>query len=238
MKNEQPISVIKNILKLEIKHGVDIGSKYLNDTSLANFLSYIGEDLENQLVAKLNTAKFLSVMCDGSTDIAVRENEVICCSHFDPLPAGSDSVKVYISFVSVKHVKGADHLSITQAIDESFQELNLDRPYEDKLVGFCSDGASVNRGCKESIKTVLQEKSPWMIFLWCVAHRLELSLADALESTSFDSVDEMLRQLFYLYKRAPKKYRQLKEIHEEYEKVYEFDTGSIKPKKANGSRWV
>ena len=238
IKNELKISVIKNILKLETKHGVDIGSKYLNDTSLSNFLSYIGEDLENQLVAKLNTAKFLSVLCDGSTDVAVRENEVICCAHFDPMPAGSDSVKVYISFVSVKHVKGGDHLAITQAIDESFEDLNLDRPYHEKLVGFCSDGASVNRGCKESIKTALQEKSPWMVFLWCVAHRLELSLEDALKSTSFEAVDEMLRQLFYLYKKAPKKYRQLKEIHDEYEKLYEFDTGSIKPKKANGSRWI
>ena len=80
MKNELPISVIKRILQLEIKHGVDIGSKYLNDTSLANFISYIGDDLKNQLVAKLNTAKFLSVMCDGSTDVAARENEVIVCS--------------------------------------------------------------------------------------------------------------------------------------------------------------
>ena len=238
IKKELPLSVIKHILELESKHGVDIGRKYLNDTSLSKFLKYIGVDLENQLVARLNIAKFFSILCDGSTDVAVRENEVICCAHFDPMPPGSDSVAVIISFVSVKRVKGADHLSITEAISESFDDLKLDQPYEDKLVGFCSDGASVNRGWKESIKTALQEKSPWLIFFWCVAHRLELSLEDALKSTSFESVDEMLRQLYYLYKKAHKKYRQLKEIHDEYEKVYDFDTGSIKPKKANGSRWV
>lgn len=238
VKNEFSISAIKNILKLETKHGVDIGTKYLNDTSLANFLSYISDDLENKLVAKLNTAKFLSVLCDGSMDVAVRENEIICCAHFDPRPEGSDSVKVNISFVSVKHVKGGDHLSITDAINESFRELDLNQPFEEKLVGFCSDGASVNRGCKESIKTALQGKSPWLLFLWCIAHRLELSLEDALKSTSFAIVDEMLRQLFYLYRKAPKKYRQLKELHDEYEKIYEFETQSVKPKKSNGSRWV
>ena len=56
-------------------------------------------------------------------------------------------------------------------------------------------------------------------FLWCVAHRLELGLEDALFSTSFKDVDEMLRQIFYLYRKAPKKFRQLKELHHECKQI-------------------
>ena len=151
--------------------------------------------------------------------------------YFDRLPPNSDSVKVHLSFLGVKHIKGGDHLSIAKAIKESFEEIELDKSYDQKLIW-------LNRGCKESIMTVLKEKSPWMLFLWCVAHRLELGLEDALSSTSFKDVDEMLRQMFYLYWKAPKKFRQLKELHDEYKQVFEFDDGGVKPKKANGSRRI
>ena len=107
-------------------------------------------------------------------DIATRENEVIYCAHFDPIPTGLDRVKINLSFLSIKRVKGGDHLSIVDAIEDSFEEIELDEPqvvpYCLKLIGFCSDGASVNRGCKESIKMVLRENSPWLLFIWCVAH--------------------------------------------------------------------
>ena len=46
----------------------------------------------------------------------------------------------------------------------------------------------------------------------------------------------MLRKLYYLFKKGPKKYQQLKKAHNENEKVYDFDTGGIKPKKSNGSQ--
>ena len=91
-------------------------------------------------------------------------------------------------------MQSADHNGITKGIDGSFQELNLDSPYDQKLIGFSSDGVSVNRGRNDSIKTNLREKSPWLLFVWCVAHRLELGLDDALfKSTEFEEVDEMLR---------------------------------------------
>ena len=48
----------------------------------------------------------------------------------------------------------------------------------------------------------------------------------------------MLRQLYYLFKKGPENYRKLKKAHNENEKVYDFDTGGIKPKKSNGSQWV
>ena len=146
--------------------------------------------MKSKLAKRVNDAKFVSVLCDGSMDVAVRENEVVCCLYFDPLPPNSDSVKFHLSFLGVKHIKGGDHLSIAKAIEESFEEIELDKSSDQKLIGFCSDGASVNRGWKESIMTVLREKSPWMLFLCCVAHRLELGLEDALSSTSFKDVDE------------------------------------------------
>ncbi|CAB4003716.1 zinc finger 862-like [Paramuricea clavata] len=180
--------------------------------------------------------------------IPILINNVIYCLHFDPQPVGSDSVEVKLSFLSVKQVKYGNAGGITDAIEESFNDVEESisssltsvgiLPYHKKLVGFTSDGASVNRGCNNSIMTRLQEKSPWMVFIWCVAHRLELALSDALKTTEFQDVDDMLLKMYLLYKKAPKKVRQLKELHDLYKETMEFDEGGIKPKKSSGSRWI
>ena len=74
--------------------------------------------------------------------------------------------------------------------------------------------------------------------MWCVAHRLELRLSDALSETEFKAVDQMLENLYHLYRKARKKLRQLKEVVEEYQKIYECEEGGAKPKKGSGSRWI
>ena len=37
------------------------------------------------------------------------------------------------------------------------------------------------------------------VYIWCMAHRLELSLKDVLKNTCFDDIDEILLCLYYLY---------------------------------------
>ena len=51
-----------------------------------------------------------------------------------------------------------------------------------KLIGFTSDGASVNRGKNRSVKALLSEHSPWLIFIWRICYRLELAIKDALST--------------------------------------------------------
>ena len=83
--------------------------------------------------------------------------------------------------------------------------------------------ASVNRGDKSSVKTKFQEDMPWLVFGWCMAHKLELYIQDALKMTYFDKVDELVLRICYLYKRLPKKLRELSEIHDLVKESNEFD---------------
>ena len=46
--------------------------------------------------------------------------------------------------------------------------------FEKKLLGFAADGAAVNRREKDGIIGILRGRQPWVIYVWCVAHRLEL----------------------------------------------------------------
>ena len=102
--------------------------------------------------------------------------------------------------------------------------------YRKKSIEFIAGGESINRGRKQSVKTVLREKSSWLVIIWCIAHRLELSLNDTLKETDFKGVDEMLLQLHLLYRKAPKRLHQFKNPHDIYKETLELKGGD-KPKK-------
>ena len=147
---------------------------------------------------------------------------------------------VKTSFFGVRNVRNANAEGVAEVIKHSYKSLmegHSIESFEKKLIGFNSNGASVN-GNTSSVKVILRENSPWIVFIWCIAHRLELALKDALSGTAFADVDNMLLRLFYLYKKAPKKLRQLKEIHEMYKLGMDFTEGGIRPKKCNGTRWI
>ena len=55
-----------------MKHGVDLGSTYINDKACKNFVLSIATQLKNELSCKLQKHRFGSVMADSATDV-VRE---------------------------------------------------------------------------------------------------------------------------------------------------------------------
>lgn len=79
-----------------------------------------------------------------------------------------------------------------------------DAPTCTKLVGIATDGAAANIA-SAGLKGLVEDKIPWIFWMWCLAHRLELSIKDALKGTWFDDIDNMLLQLYYLYEKSPKK---------------------------------
>ena len=74
--------------------------------------------------------------------------------------------------------------------------------------------------------------------MWCLAHRLELAVKDALKGTTFDVVDDMLLRLDYIYEKSPKKCRELEEVITDLKGCITFDDSGIRPVRASGSRWI
>ena len=148
-------------------------------------LSIMVEKKSNNDLSDLAKAKFYSVLCDGSTANSVKENEVIYTLYFDPVPLGSDSIEVKIAFFEMNYLNDQSASRLTAAIKSSFQSIGITKT--NKLIEFMSDGASVNRGDKNSVKTLLRENSPWLVFNWYIAHRLELAIENALQGTIFDT---------------------------------------------------
>ena len=66
------------------------------------------------------------------------------------------------------------------------------------MVGFECDRTNANMGERE-LKGLFKEAVPWVVVYWCLAHRLELSLKDALKATSFATINELLLYVYYIY---------------------------------------
>ena len=196
--------------------------------------------MKRKLNADLAKAKFFSVLCDGSMDSTVIENEVIYALHYDPIPSNSDSVEVKISFLHMYQLKHQDADGVHDAISVNVKE-SISKGFKStgtegidtskKMIGFTSDGAAVNRGDKHSVKTILREESEWLVFKWCIAHRLELALPDALKDTIFKDINEMLLRIYYLYQKAPKKLTQLRDLHETFKGTMDYLEGGCTQKK-------
>ena len=199
VKEEIPIAKYKQILSLEEKHGVVIGAAYRNDTSAGIIIDYIADSLKVKLKKELEQINFYSILTDGSTDASTSEKEAMFVVTFDAKPPSTNKIKINISYLNIADITAADARGIIKAIENSFQSISYDN-WLPKLVGFGSDGASVNRGKKEGVHALLRQENEWLTFGWCVAHRLELSLKDSLGKTSFADVDEMILRLYYIYK--------------------------------------
>jgi len=67
---------LKNIHCFEARHGVDIGAAYVNENAGKTFCAYIAESRRKALREVVNSAKFYSILMDGSTDVANVDDEV------------------------------------------------------------------------------------------------------------------------------------------------------------------
>ena len=237
-KEELPLTKYETILDHEERHGVNIGTAYRNRNTGCSFMDTISESLANDLKVKLDEANFYSVLTDGSTDSSTSENEAVFIAFFDPKPDNIDEVNVVTSFAKLQHLKSANAANIVESIKDALESIGIEDIFQ-KLVGFGSDGAAVNCGRNSSVKTMLQETNPWLMFGWCSAHRLELALKDSLRNLDlFKEVDEIILRLYYLYKKSPKKLNQLKDLFDMYEEDGEFFSNGYRPKRASGTRWI
>ena len=106
-----------------------------------------------------------------------------------------------------------------------------------KLVGFGTDGAAANIS-KNGLKGLIEIEHNWIFWMWCLAYRLELSVRDCLTATVFDTIDEMLLKLYYLYEKSPKKCRELEDLVSELGEFISFTGKGLRPIHASGSRWI
>ncbi len=186
---------------------------YTNDQAGKTFIHFIAESKRNELTERLKKAKFFSLLLDGSTDKGNIDNEV-CLVVWCNTNSSDEKIHTEMNYLTVcrpQSVTAEGLLSVLETILKHVGIDSLDSSKCHRLVGIRTDGASANIAAR-GLKGLVEKPLPWIFWMWCLAHRLELAIKDALKGTFFDSIDGMLIKLYYLYETSPKKYRELTEV--------------------------
>ncbi len=176
-------------MKLETKHGVSVGTNYTTETAGKEITHYIAESVREKLCLCLSAAKKFSLMLDGSTDSGNIDNEIVLVVWFDQ--NGPDE-KVYTrtSYFNVYKPNSTSGEGILEGLSSVLKKMGIaELATCYKLVGFGTDGASADIA-HAGLKGLLERELPWIFWMWCLAHRLELAVKDAFNNTAFNHIDD------------------------------------------------
>ena len=223
-KREMPFTSFPHLCHLEMKHGVDLGSTYINDKACKNFVLSIAAQLKDELSCKLQKCRFISVMADSATDVGVREVEDVYVCHL----AEGETVN---TFAGLKECVNSKADGIKVAVDSVMEDIC--DGWKNRAVAMGSDGAPVMLGDRGGVFALLKQEIPHLIKVHCIAHRLELAFSDTLLAVpEFKDIKDMLQGIWKQYHYSPKAVRELKEVAESME------VRAYKAVKADGTRWV
>lgn len=173
----------------------------MNTESAKEFFKHISEVEREKLANDIKTANFISVLSDGSTDSAIKEQELFYVRY---VINGVPNVK----FVAAIHVEKPDAKSIYDGMKRAVTDY-LKVPWNtwmSKLVGLGCDGASVMTGVKGGLGALLRTDSPTVYTVHCLAHRLELAYKDSSKGAAKmlhgKLFDTMMIGLYYFYHRS------------------------------------
>ena len=230
---------MKSLCQVQERHGINLGGCYKNEHACATFVEYIAQDLQGQLGESLHKAKFYSIQMDGSTDSGNIEEELFLVVYFDPFSADG-SVHVRNRYFCVRQPKSVCATGLFESFERALAYVEVDQK-PSKLIGFGCDGANVNMG-DNGVKGLIQSDRPWVIAVWCLAHRLELALKDALKDTLFSDINDFLLRVYYVYSKSPKKCKELEDVVSELKGCLDFsefpNKGGVRPLRACGTRFV
>ena len=223
---ERPFTDFPKLMELHKKNSLDLGVTYANDVSCKLFTQEIASYYFDGLKEDLENADYFSIFSDGSTDRTESEKEVIMVKY----------IKNYYPVIKYFKLEEPDNTKaegILGAIDRAFNDFGMN-DYHKKVIGYCSDGASVMMGSKKGVIKLFKDRknAPWVLSVWCLAHRLELAVKDCFKGTYMDEVIEVLRFIYQFYEGSSKRNKEAKDIADIMEEEF------LKPEKVNGTRWI
>ena len=151
------------------KMGLDVGLAYRNDKQARVFTHHIAEVARSGIRDGVQAAPFLALISDGSTDSAAIEAEMVYVRH-------ARHGVIAVEFAGYVNVERANAPGILAAISTAMTRLGVtDAEWQEKLVGFGSDGASVMVGKNNGVIALLRQLQPAVQGVHCAAHRMELA---------------------------------------------------------------
>ena len=212
-------------MQTSLKNGLSLGETYINDKGCHVFVEAIDGVMKEDESQQVNKQRFISVVADSGTNTSNKDLELVYVRFLEnDLPVNK--------YAAVVELKKADANGVIASINTGMVEFGLEN-WKSQTVAFGSDGDSVYVGRLNGVVAKLHVEIPWLLGEHCIAHRLELSVLDALKyEEQLKNVQEMLQGLYKHYHYSPKALRELKEL------AQLLDEKINKPVKLRGTRWL
>ena len=160
---------------------IDEVLRCITDTIVANTLAELGK-------------QYFSILVDETTDIAADKQLIIYIRY-------QASGQAVTRMIGLKKVEKTDAETITSIVVQFLNEKKIDI---NKMVCFCSDGASNMTGVHNGVGAKLKEENPHIVTFHCMAHRLALVAITALKKVPIvASYCDFLNTLVTYVHRSP-----------------------------------
>lgn len=156
----------------------------------------LGVRVLRELSSSLQSSPFLAIMVDETTDVANKEQAAIVIRWVE-------SFHVFEEFIGLYSIPSLEAKTIVAVIKDVLTRLNLDVR---KVRGQCYDGASVMRGPRSGVATLISSIEPRAVYTHCYGHSLNLAASDALkESKLMNDALETVHEITKLIKFSPRR---------------------------------
>lgn len=178
---------------------------HLSTTSVTGILEAFGAACEDVVRRKVQSCQFFSVMADECTDINGKENVSVCVRVF----VENRIEEVFLGCWKVDSTKASD---IHQCILSALNHYGLKA---ENLVAAAFDGASNMSGKHSGVQALLKQSAPYLVFVHCRSHLLQLALVRAAASVvHIKRVLATVNKLYTLFRNSPLKLTVLQKAQE------------------------
>ena len=216
------INNLEDLVKLQLANGADMGDQYYSEKSFKELVDSFSYVIKQKIKGRLANQRFGFGMIDGTTDKAQMSQEAGLHRLFDTDIGLPQEIVLGLSALENKSAEG-----VFETFKNMYVEFGVDiDEVEARVVGAAMDGASVNMGEQNSVKTRIKAAVHQAIIIHCVNHALELVVSYAAKGhPDVEVAISMLEDVFKFCYDSPKKYRHLQKVADIFGTVIEHFGG-------------
>ena len=148
---------------------------YCSKTSFNGFIEVIASAVRDEICNEISESKIFSVLIDESKDMGKREELALVIRYFKE--------KVVERFFSMKMLTDFDAEAIKDVTKKNIDDISQ-KSDGSNIASIGADGASVMSGQFGGVAELLRsEHFPWLIYVHCTAHRLNLMVNDLMKDS-------------------------------------------------------
>lgn len=149
---------------------------FLSNVSQNKILNVLGEMVRGKILQKIKTSGVYSFIIDTTTDVANLEQFSLFVRFLN------EDGDVEERLIAIKVATDASGLGMFNLLCDICQHFDID--WINNLCAQSYDGAASMQGCYSGVKTLVQEKNPRAIYVWCFAHILNLVVVDTCDKNN------------------------------------------------------